>query len=529
MEKIMSASVLVVLLALGPAQTEKAVTDAEKEEFLQLLSKLPTKGEFFTKDAVTKAEPYTRVLLALTEKDLEKRDLYPFLALSSGLAGRKEPRQYATTNFDKIAHPTMKLAWAAMLVRESPPSPEIVTFLRKALDSKEDAKRLSEMLGPEFEDFKERVIRIYDQGRKTNVELVKRHTVNAIPDFREGFSYSRDNYVVGPDQLVYAVRPFKQRGELITYNTAKKTTNRLTVPQPKDFKADDDVFGYFDDPVLSINSGGDLLCRWTIKGNGDHGLALLKKGSDSFLVRRVDLSLADCFIVAAPDGAWFLIQGGPRFTVYQVDQDLRLTRLGKFAGKGHHTIRIQDARFISKDILHLFWADVLPAGNYLRMRCVDFDVKKQKWLHNREVFQLDKFVSSASEPTVLQLNDDSLHYLWRIDEGAHQGDATGLYYQPETDGKTVKICNAYKYRAIAVGNLIVLCYTLKESPEKVFFRVINHGALGPVSEFTFAEGEKHNLDTEHMVLYAESDRIWFVNTFARNTLCELKLEDAKKP
>jgi hypothetical protein len=525
----MWASILVVGLAVGQAPSEKAVTDAEKEEFLQLLSKLPSKGEFFTKEAVTTAEPYTRVLLALTEKDLEKRDLYPFLALSSGLAGRKEPRQYAITNFDKIGHPTMKLAWATMLLGENPLSPEIVTFLRKALDSKEDAKTLKEMLGPNFEEFRERVVQIYEQGRKTKVELVKRYTVDAIPDFRRGHSYTKDSYAFGPDQLLYAVRPFKQQGELITYNPAKSTTNRVTVPQPKTFKAGDDVFTYFDHPVLSINSRGDVFCKWTIEGNGDHGLAVLKKGADSFLVRRSDLYLADCFIVADPDGVWFLIQGGPRFTVYQVDQDLKLTRIGEFAGKGHHTIRIQDARFISKDVLHLFWADVLPTGNFLRMRCVDFDVKKQKWLHSREIFQLDKFVSTASEPTVLQLKDDSLHYLWRIDEGATRGDATGLYYQAEADGKTVKISNAREYRAIAVGNLIVVCYSTTESPEKVFFRVINHGALGPASEFTFAKGEEHNVDTEYMVLYAESGRIWFANTLTRDTLYELKLEDAKNP
>jgi len=90
-----------------------------------------------------------------------------------------------------------------------------------------------------------------------------------------------------------------------------------------------------------------------IGGNGDHGLALLKKGSRSFLVRRVDLYLADCFVVAEPGGTWYLIKGAPHFTVYQVEGDLKLTRLGDFAGKGHHTIRILDARFISKDVLHL--------------------------------------------------------------------------------------------------------------------------------------------------------------------------------
>ena len=113
---------------------------------------------------------------------------------------------------------------------------------------------------------------------------------------------------------------------------------------------------------------------------------------------------------------------------------------------------------------------MLPTGNQLRIRCVDFDVQKRKWSHNREIFRLDQFVSSAADPTVLQLPDESLHYLWKVDEGEHQGEATGLYYQAETDGKTEKLSSAQEYRAIAVGNLIVVCYSMAESPEKVFFR-----------------------------------------------------------
>jgi len=298
----------------------------------------------------------------------------------------------------------------------------------------------------------------------------------------------------------------------------------LVIPQPKEFKAKNDFSKYFYNPVLSINSRGDLFCRWTIEGNGDHALNLLKKGSESFLVKRVAMYLADCYVVADPDGAWYLIRwsASDPFTVYEVDKELNLTRLGNFAGKGH-----LDARFISKDVLHLFWVDVL-SGNRLRWRCVDFDVKKQKWLHNREIFRLDKFTSSVSGPTVLQLKDESLHYLWRIEEGREQGEATGLYYQAEAEGKTVKVSSGYQYRAIAVGDRIVICYTLEDSPEKVFFRVINHGALGPVSEITAAKGRKHNLWSEYMLLSSESDRIWFVNTINRNTLYELKLVDTKK-
>jgi len=278
-----------------------------------------------------------------------------------------------------------------------------------------------------------------------------------------------------------------------------------------------------------VNSRGDLLCRWTLRGNGDHALALLRKESTSFLVNRVDLPLADAFVVADPEGAWYLIQGPPHFMVYRIDGDLKLTHLGEFAGKGHHTIRIMDARFIAKDVLHLFWADVLPTGNHLRMRCIDFDVKKRRWSHNREIFRLDRFVSSADGPTVLQLEDASLHYLWKIDEGENRGEATGLYYQAESEGRTEKISGGRQFRAISVGNLIVICYTLAESPGGVFFRVINQGAPGPVTEITAAGGRASPLREESMLLGGDSGRIRFMNTLLMNTLYELELQDSKKP
>src|SRR5262249_54436517 len=160
----------------------------------------------------------------------------------------------------------------------------------------------------------------------------------------------------------------------------------------------------------------------------------------------------------------------------------------------------------------LFWGD----------RCVDFDVKKQTWLHNRAMNE------GADEPTVLQLKDESVHYLWRMDKSAEPTPATGVYYQAEADGKTVKVANARQYRAAAVGDRIVVCYTLDDQPDKALFRVINHGALGPVKEITVAKGRKHNLWSDYMLLHAETDRIWFVNTIASNTVYELKLADAKK-
>jgi hypothetical protein len=236
-------------------------------------------------------------------------------------------------------------------------------------------------------------------------------------------------------------------------------------------------------------------------------------------------------VVADAGGDWYLIQwaASANFTVYHVDKELNLTELGKFAGNGFHSVDILDARFIAKDVLHFFWGDVVSDGNHLRMRCVDFDVKQKKWLHAREIYRLDQFVGSANEPTVFQLPDDSLHYLWRIDEGARHTEATGLYYQAEADGKTVKVAPGYEYRAVALGDRLLVCYTVEESPNKVFFRVIHHGAPGPVSEITVAKGRKYNLRSEDLLLHADKERLWFMNTVNTAALYELKIDEETKP
>src|SRR5262245_48589405 len=136
----MSATFVLLAFACGQPQPEKAVTAAEKKEFLKLLATLPTRGEFFAEEAIPKAAPYTRVLLALTEKDLAKYDLYAFMALSAGLVGHKDARQYATANFGKIAHPQLKLSWAIMLFRQGKPPSEVVPYLRKAFDTLPESK-----------------------------------------------------------------------------------------------------------------------------------------------------------------------------------------------------------------------------------------------------------------------------------------------------------------------------------------------------------------------------------------------------
>lgn len=521
-------SAIILLVALAPAQVEadKPVTAAEKKEFLELLAKLPAKGEFFTEKAIAKAAPHTRVLLALTEKDLGDADLYPLLALSSGLLEQKEPRQYGLTHFNDIAHPTLKLLWASALFRDKNPSPQIVAFLRKTLDAKESSEELARMAGPEFEDLKERVIVAYERSRLTRVELVEERAINAFPEYESGgaFDYTNKSMVFAPGPFLYAVRPHKQQGELIAYDLEKGTTKRLAIPQPKGFEAKRSFSSYFENPVLSVGSKGDLFCRWTLEGNGDHGLALLKKGGDSSVVKRVELNLADCLAASDRDGTWYLLQGESRIGVYRVDRDLNLKRLGP----DRRPVGLDGSCFITNGLLHLCWESVEGERDYIRLRCVDFDVLRQKWLHDQEIYRLNKSVVSTSGSTVLQLADESLHYLWGIDGGKKNGSVTGLYYRAESDSKTVKVSDGYDYRAIPVVNRIVVCFTLKQSPNKVYFRVINHGVLGSVNEITIAKNQ-FNLGSEYMLLYSESGRIWFVNTLERKKLYELKLADAKKP
>ncbi|HEU0143985.1 MAG TPA: hypothetical protein VFQ47_04305 [Nitrososphaera sp.] len=153
----MIAAFLTILLVLTPSQASNQISDTQKKDFIELLKTLPHKGEFYTDEAIEKAGPYLPVLFALTEKDIEKYDIYPFAAISRGLCDQKKHRDYAVRHFAEIRHPMLKLFWGAMLFDAGATSPEIVRFLKDALESKEQAKLLSEIIGPQFEDFKQRV------------------------------------------------------------------------------------------------------------------------------------------------------------------------------------------------------------------------------------------------------------------------------------------------------------------------------------------------------------------------------------
>ena len=150
-----------------PPQGPKKVTAAEKTAFLKLFEKLPTEHEgIYTAEAIDKAQPHTRIFLALTEKDIEQYAkslgiknycLYPFAALSAGLLERKRPREYVVKHFGEIAHAELKLGWAVGVFNKNAASPEIVKFLRAALKSKEQAQELRIMLGADFEEFNKRL------------------------------------------------------------------------------------------------------------------------------------------------------------------------------------------------------------------------------------------------------------------------------------------------------------------------------------------------------------------------------------
>jgi len=147
---------LSLFLAGVLCQLKAEILEAHRKELIELVKVLPREGEFFTEEAVKKAAPYLPVLFALTEKDIENYDIYPFVALSRGLGDQKEHRQFALRNFQRIQHGTLKLCWAVMLF-DAQPSDEIVQFLKAALKDERQAKVLSEMAGPKFDDLKRRV------------------------------------------------------------------------------------------------------------------------------------------------------------------------------------------------------------------------------------------------------------------------------------------------------------------------------------------------------------------------------------
>lgn len=149
---------LLLLLSFVPMQTPpNQISEAQKKKFVAVLKTLPHKGEFFTEDAVKTAGPYLPILFALTDKDIEGYDIYPFVAISRGLCGVKEHRRYANKHFADIRHSELRLFWAAMLFEYGNRSPRIVKYLKLAVKSDTQARLLAEMAGPYYEDLKRRI------------------------------------------------------------------------------------------------------------------------------------------------------------------------------------------------------------------------------------------------------------------------------------------------------------------------------------------------------------------------------------
>ena len=156
---IIISHLLLLLLYFVPMQTPaKQISEAQKKQFIEVLKRLPHKGEFFTEDAVKTAGPYLPVLFALTDKDIEVyHDIYPLMAISRGLCDVKKHRLYANKHFADIRHSELKLFWAAMLFEYPNRSPQIVKYLKLALKSDTQARLLAEMVGPHYEDLKRRI------------------------------------------------------------------------------------------------------------------------------------------------------------------------------------------------------------------------------------------------------------------------------------------------------------------------------------------------------------------------------------
>src|SRR5262249_17943354 len=151
-----------------------------------------------------------------------------------------------------------------------------------------------------------------------------------------------------------------------------------------------------------------VLCFWTIKGNGDHTLALLKKGPAEFQVNRIAAYLMGSHIVAAPGGGWYLIEDRIGFfVIHQIDRALKISEIGKI--RRHRTSGVLDANFISKDIIHIFARSQENA--HVTLRCMDFDIRERKLLHNRELLNSDR-IALFGAGQALRLRNDTLHWLW---------------------------------------------------------------------------------------------------------------------
>src|SRR6185503_19543639 len=118
-----------------------------------------------------------------------------------------------------------KVHFAHGLFQQKGPPPEIVTFLRKALEPEDSWIDFG--YGPYFQAFKERVIRADELAKEPKVELVKKHVKGKFPSYGGGLDYTAASCIFAPGPVLYAARPLNndgqrrergQQGELFTYD-----------------------------------------------------------------------------------------------------------------------------------------------------------------------------------------------------------------------------------------------------------------------------------------------------------------------
>lgn len=143
-----------------PNKVTKRISDAQKQQFIQLLKTLPTCGDSNCSQAKTNSADLMPVLFALTEQDLERLDINPFAAISQQLANNKEHREYALHHFSEIRHPVVKAVFGARLFNDGSSPPEVVQFLSGVVEWTPVYKVLFKMMRPEFADFKRRVFNL---------------------------------------------------------------------------------------------------------------------------------------------------------------------------------------------------------------------------------------------------------------------------------------------------------------------------------------------------------------------------------
>jgi hypothetical protein len=154
---------LALLGALVACRPEPAPLTAEQEAFIDLMQQLPVDGEFFSEEGVNETEPFIDVLFSMSEGNLAGYGLYPFVALSRGLADRPQTQAYAVEHFEEIVHPQLKLGWAMILFNEDAAPREVIVFLQNALEDRTQSNIAAEMGGPTFEDFESRVRIAYEE------------------------------------------------------------------------------------------------------------------------------------------------------------------------------------------------------------------------------------------------------------------------------------------------------------------------------------------------------------------------------